>query len=203
MSHSEPVDDSGIETEIVPADPGRQRAVLLGMALFCAVGVRGVHELGGAFDTIRALTRVDPDAARRRILTLLDFFLYGMSAILAVGALVLAVQGLRILRSGHFPPPGARVVLDTRVQRGAAAKRRGGLSWMMGTLMLLAAVALPTLGKREILERIYLPQDLDQDLQRIVDPDTPDVPLFTYDPLRPLPAESPTEPQEDGSSPQP
>lgn len=173
------ISDSESETpEVVSADPGRQRAVLLGVALFLALAVRGVHEIGAAFDTIRALTRTEPEMARRQILSVLDVFVYGMAALMAVMGLYLTVQGIRIVRAGRFPPLGARVVTDTRVLRGSSARRRAWMGWGLAGILWLGAALLPSWGRGELLRRIYLPVDLGLDEPRIVDPDTPDVPLY-------------------------
>lgn len=51
----------------------------------------------------------------------------------------LALVGRKVLTSGRFPPPGARVLVDTHILAGAAAARRG-------KSMLLAAALIPLLG---------------------------------------------------------
>lgn len=174
---------SGSEPEIVRADRKRQRMVLLATALFFALAVRGVHELAAAFESIRALTRTDPNVARELILRLLDGFLFGMAGLMSAAGLYLAVQGWRIRRAQRFPLPGARVVTDTKVLRDGAARRRAWIGSALGAVLLLGAAVLPTWGRGEILERIYLPQDLDLEELMIIDPDTPDVPLYPHRPF--------------------
>jgi hypothetical protein len=48
--------------------------------------------------------------------------------------------GVRVLRTNRHPPEGARLVRDTTVARGAAARRYGRLYQSLATLFVLAAL---------------------------------------------------------------
>jgi len=79
-----------------------------------------------------------------------DLVRWLLPAVLVVSAVAVALWawrlGARIVASGRFPPPGTRVVSNTPILTGEAAKRRGrALQWLGVTLLilllLLAAVA--------------------------------------------------------------
>jgi hypothetical protein len=58
--------------------------------------------------------------------------------------------GGAIVRAGRFPPPGAEVVRDTPVRRGAAARRQGRLAQGFAAVVAVAAFVLALLGWRLI-----------------------------------------------------
>jgi hypothetical protein len=111
-----------VPAEIQPADPATRRRALLGAA---AVAIAGWAAFFVLQDWLRGLAGADPVATRR---ALEDALLWGSWAAclpVAVLATWMWLQGQRIVRAGRYPAPGAKVIRDTPVLHGDAARLRG------------------------------------------------------------------------------
>ncbi len=124
--------------EILPADR-RLRTLLIGVAI--AVGLLAivlfVYALPSYLEYLKELLYERPTQGKAEFQRLIDIFM--LASVLCIAALVvyLALLGRKVLNSGRSPPPGARVLVDTRVLTGAAAVRRG-----KGLLLAAALIAL-------------------------------------------------------------
>ncbi len=62
--------------------------------------------------------------------------------------------GRRAVHAGRFPPPGARVIVDTPIVQGRIARRRGSVLMLLGLaltgLALFAALVVPALVERSL-----------------------------------------------------
>ena len=126
--------------EIQPADPATRRRALFGAA---AVALAGWAAFFVLQDWLRGLGSTDALATRR---ALADAMIWGSWAAclpVAVLATWLWLQGLRISRAGRFPAPGTKVIRDTPVLHGDAARLRGLLMRVLAVFLgLLAAGTL-------------------------------------------------------------
>ncbi len=129
--------------EIQPADARLRIRVLLAMTLLAAAGTAGLLVLDGYLDKLDSGGTGKPLAAERA-LAVVRWFL----ALMAAGGVMLGLYlgwiSWRTLRSERFPPPGVRVISDTRIRRGREARRHGqaGLALAAATLLLTVFVAL-------------------------------------------------------------
>ena len=64
-------------------------------------------------------------ASRLEILERAEHVMFSIAAVLVVGGTVALVHGVRILRAGRWPLPGAFVFRDTMVETGTKARLRG------------------------------------------------------------------------------
>jgi hypothetical protein len=135
--------------EIQPADPATRRRALIGAA---AVALAGWAAFFVLQDWLRGLAGADPVATRR---ALEDAMLWGSWAAclpVAVLATWLWLQGLRISRAGRYPAPGAKVIRDTPVLHGDAARLRGlllrVLAFCLGLLAVGTLIAVHRLVER-------------------------------------------------------
>ncbi len=128
--------------EISKADPAAQRRVA---ALVAVVG------LGGGV-LVFSIQRWLPDLLRWATggPGRMGWVGAGLVAVVCGPLLLLALHFLRmasrVARAGRFPPPGARVIRDTPVLEGPAAKRRvlllRGMAVMVGAMGLIMAALL-------------------------------------------------------------
>lgn len=126
--------------EMLRADPAVRRAAILAVIAAIAIGVVALGYLQPLFDRARTGPATASDVAFAAVL----LRTCGI-ATLAFGAAVdsfLALSAIRILRSGRFPPPGARVIRDTRILQGAAARRVALVHLLLGTVFLAAGFVL-------------------------------------------------------------
>lgn len=126
--------------EVQPADPVTRRRALIGAA---AVALAGWAAFFVLQDWLRGLGGTDPVATRR---ALEDAMIWGSWAAclpVAVLATWLWLQGLRITRAGRYPAPGVKVIRDTPVLHGDAARLRGLVLRVLAVFLgLLAAGTL-------------------------------------------------------------
>ncbi len=121
---------------IQPADPAERRRVLALLA--------GATLLGAAvfsrFDDIARWVIADPAHAVMRINLLIGTLLIPASVMIFASRRLWRV-GDQTLRAQRYPPPGQKVIRDTAILEGPAAKRRGRqlqwLSWVLVTCALL------------------------------------------------------------------
>ncbi|MBM4219371.1 MAG: hypothetical protein FJ171_06980 [Gammaproteobacteria bacterium] len=126
--------------EVQQADPATRRRAFFGAA---AVALAGWAALFVMQDWLRGLAGADPVAARR---ALEDAMIWGSWAAclpVAVLATWMWLQGLRISRAGRYPAPGVKVIRDTLVLHGDAARLRGIVLRVLAVFLgLLAAGTL-------------------------------------------------------------
>lgn len=122
-----------------PADPRlRRRASLLTLLLLIA-GTIALLVLHGYLGSMRELYGKDEDIAFARLIQVVRLAAIVSSICFLALGFWLWRLGRSVLRTGEFPPPGARLVKDTAVRTGPRART-------IGNLLLLAAAALAVLG---------------------------------------------------------
>src|SRR5262245_1355683 len=122
---------TGADREIVKADPRLRRQLVLVLLLILAVGLAALAWAPGELAMILALARESPGEARIRTVLLLGALVAPVVLLgLLAGADTIG-RAVATFRSDRFPPPGMRVLRDTPVIRGRAAR---GLAVVMVTL---------------------------------------------------------------------
>ncbi len=128
--------------EIQKADPRLRLRILILLTVVAAFGALGILYLHAYLARLHDLgPHLQPLAATRTVRAAHVFL-----AVLTGGALGLGLYlgwiSRRVLASQRFPPPGHRVISDTRVRRGRQARRVGlcGLAFAALTVLLTAAV---------------------------------------------------------------
>ena len=125
--------------EIQKADPRVQRTGLV------IVGAGAI--LGVLLMSVAASLRPDFEAWVRQDLNVrVRMVIFALTLLTAGPALGMAGYfwhlGYRIIRTERYPPPGLRVVRDTLVVSGEAARRRGRLLQALGAVTALASLLL-------------------------------------------------------------
>lgn len=148
---TDPGDGSG---EIQPVDPRLRRIVLLLLLVVAVAGAGGLWWLEGRLDDLFYVALRSPQDAAVGILGLaFRLFVAGSAGAAICGAWFFAVSW-KTLRSERFPPPGVGVVRQTRIVEGRAARIRGLAGLFAAVILLLLAVALPTVGLELLQERL-------------------------------------------------
>ena len=122
-------------TESVTADPRLRRDLILVVVLLALLGVVYFVYLSAEIDSLRAAEEPDPSGLLRQL------YWMGVGLVAAVAAffIYLVIVAARVFSSGQFPPPGARVLRDTPIWRGARARLLALAGVALGLLALLAA----------------------------------------------------------------
>lgn len=125
--------------DVVPARPRAQIVAVAAILLGSAVGLGFVL----AFHVLPYVRRYLAGASRFEIANHMQNVLFALAALMLLGSLIATWHGIRLLRAGRWPLPGAFVMKDTRVRRGDAAKALAVTFILLGATQAgLAVLAL-------------------------------------------------------------
>lgn len=129
--------------DVQAADVPLRRIVLAGLTLVGLVGCFLVLKLEAYFQELQRLSKTDLVAAAGKVQQLSAVVLISLGAVTVLFGIYLISLAVRVIRGERFPPPGARVINDTKILRGAAAKRYGMAAMVLALAILVAGVAIP------------------------------------------------------------
>jgi hypothetical protein len=118
--------------EIQPADPATRRRALIAAGVIAVLGWVAFFALQ---DWLAGLRDSDPTATRQ---ALEDALVWGSWAACLPVALLAAwfwLLGGRIARAGRYPPPDSKVIRDTAVLHGSAARARATALRVLAALL--------------------------------------------------------------------
>ncbi len=130
---------------VVRADPVLRRHAGVVVAVVAAAILGGFIGVGVWRDSLEALGRESPSAAAEQAERGLRVATIGIGALALMGALHVYRLARRVRDEGRWPPQGMRVVRDTRVIAGQAARRLGVLGMVMAGLLLALGLLIPLL----------------------------------------------------------
>lgn len=131
--------------QVEPADPTARRRALLAMVV---VAIAGAFAYLGLEQWLNQLEVSDPDHARATLASALLWTSCAMALTVAAFGVYILMLGSRVRNAERFPPPGARVVRDTPVVTGRAARTRGLLMQLIACVMLGCALVLVAMAWR-------------------------------------------------------
>jgi len=124
--------------EIIPGDKRHRRLTLVAALLLSLLGLLALGILCGYLGEIQKLAREDLRAAEQQALRLTAIVLWiGGLSLVGMGAWFWRL-GRRINLAGRFPPPGMKVIKDTRVRSGAQARALANLAEAAALLCVVA-----------------------------------------------------------------
>ncbi len=127
-----------MEAEIIPADKRHRKLVLCAAALLGLLGLLGLAILCGHLSEIQRLAEKEPAAAEGKMLRLATIMVWvGGLGLVGTGAWLWRL-GRRINRAGRFPPPGMKVIKDTRVRTDGPARALASLAEAAAGLCVVA-----------------------------------------------------------------
>lgn len=127
-----------MEDEIIPADKRHRRLALVAGVLMALVGLLLLAILYGHLHEIRKLATGNRPAAEQKLLGLAKVVGWAGGLSLAGMGVWFWRLGRRINRSARFPPPGMKVIRDTRLRTGASARARANLAQAVALLCVVA-----------------------------------------------------------------
>ena len=132
-----------MENETIRADPTLRRRLLWAMAAAAVAASLYFAWLFGEIEQVSASQ--EPDLSG--LIGQLRWMSLGLLAGAAGLCLYLCVLAIRVFRGGRFPPPGTRVIRDTRVRTGTQARIIAVLAVVLGcALVVLAAATYGVVG---------------------------------------------------------
>jgi hypothetical protein len=124
--------------EFIPADRGlRKKMILVIIGVVLAAMILGLY-LNGYLAELRQEALERPESAYPKMIRIMKWVL-GSAAlgITLTGAYLLSIA-FRSLRAGRYPPPGMKVIKDTRVKTGRQAR-------IMAYLLIFNSLAITLL----------------------------------------------------------
>jgi hypothetical protein len=113
--------------EIIPADKGlRKKTIILVIGIVLAAMILGPYLYGYLAD-LRQEGEERPESAYPKMITLMKWVLGSAALLITLTGAYLLIIAFRSLKAGRYPPPGMKVIKDTRVKTGRQAKIMAGL----------------------------------------------------------------------------
>ena len=121
--------------EIILADKGlRKKTIILVIGIVLAAMLLGPY-FNGYLADLRQEGEERLDLACPKIITLMKWVLGSAALLITLTGAYLLVIAFRALKAGRYPPPGMKVIKDTRVKTGRQAK-------IMAYLLIFNSVAI-------------------------------------------------------------
>lgn len=125
--------------EIHRADPSARRRAIVTVLVIAGLGVCGHFALEA---WLGRTVEGDPAQARESLSSVLVWGTWIVALAIAAFGVQLWLVGGRVRRGQRFPLPGAKLLRDTPVRTGRAARMRGMLLRAIGVLLLALAAGL-------------------------------------------------------------
>jgi hypothetical protein len=144
-----PISVSTMTAPILPANKKLRTKTLWWAALLVVLGIIGFWSLVGYFDELTALQKTDPQLIAEKYSRLLFFFGLATMLIASGAGGTLGFIFYKAWSAEQFPPPGIRLMWDTQLHTGKAARR-----FALAGLAAAVAIALGGLGFGTVMVKI-------------------------------------------------
>jgi hypothetical protein len=140
---------------IVPADKEYRKRFIIFLVLIVMVFVVTILSMKSYLDQMAQLRRENPDLAVEKVLVLLKWWM-GLGSLPILGLAVYQILlARRVLKSGQFPPPGMKVVRDTKIRTGGKARKVACSLIVLSSIIVMITLLL-----------VYWPYALEKKLLR-------------------------------------
>jgi len=125
--------------DVVPADKTLRKKFFIFLGLSVIAGLIIVLYFNEYLEQIKQISEKNPELAFKKSMFALKVSLGLVSLLLLMTGLYSIVLARKTLRSGQYPPPGMRVIKDTRLRTGAQARRAGVFLIVLSCILILFA----------------------------------------------------------------
>jgi hypothetical protein len=159
--------------DIVPADKEFRKRFIVFLMLIVIVFVVTILSMKSYLDQMEQLRREDPGLAGKKVVLLLKWWM-GLGSLPILGlAVYQIILARRVLKSGRFPPPGMKVIRDTKIQTGAKAKKRAISLIVLSSIIIVITLFLvywPYAFEKKLLKKSSdLRSNLSEKERRVVE----------------------------------
>jgi len=142
--------------DIVRADKEFRKRFILFLVLIIIVFVFAILSMKSYLDQMAELRRENPSLAGEKITLLLKWWMgLGALPILGFGVYQILIAR-RILKSGQYPPPGMKMLRDTKIQTGSKAKKAAISLIVLSSVIIVIMfflVYLPCVFEKKLLKK--------------------------------------------------
>jgi hypothetical protein len=125
--------------DIVPADKELRKKFIIFIVLVTILAILIEPYVKGYIEQIEKLSPKDPELAFKKSMFILKIALGFVSILLLSMGVYLVLLSRKILRSGQYPPPGMRVIRDTRLRTGGQARRTAISFIALSSILIILA----------------------------------------------------------------
>jgi len=142
--------------DIVRADKEFRKRFVLFLMLIVIVFGFAILSMKSYLDEMGRLRRENPGLAGKKVILLLRWWMgLGSLPILGFGVYQVSIAR-RILKSGQYPPPGLKMLRDTKIQTGAKAKKAAMSLIALSSIVIVITiflVYLPFVFEKKLLKK--------------------------------------------------
>ncbi len=139
--------------DIVRGDKEFRKRFIVFLVLIAIVFSIAILSVKSYLDQMGELRRENPGLAGKKVILLLKWWMsLGSLPILGFGVYQILIAR-RILKSGQYPPPGLKMLRDTKIETGAKAKK-----------MAISLIALSSIVIVIIIFLVYFPYAFEKKL---------------------------------------
>ena len=114
-----------MDQDMVRADKSLRKKLILFLILFTIIVILIEPTINRYIEQINETSEKDPELAFKKSMVALKVSLGLVSFLLLMTGVYFIALVRRTFKSGQYPPPGMRVIRDTRLRTGTQAKRAG------------------------------------------------------------------------------
>ena len=148
------------QEKIIKADSGAKRRVLI---LCAAMAVAGILIFKFSYDYLQGLREMageDLDGAVGRIVLFIQaWFAIAIVSVAGIAA-YLAFMAVKVLKTRQMPPPGTRVIRDTKVIEGERAVTRAKALLAMAVVVAVVGIAMSWQAYSAFSTRMLILKDM-------------------------------------------
>jgi heme/copper-type cytochrome/quinol oxidase subunit 2 len=125
--------------DIVPADKELRKKIILFLVVVTLAIIVAEPYLKDYLDQIEQQSQKEPELAFYKIMVVFKFFMGSVFLLLLGMGIYLILLARRISRSRQYPPPGMKLIRDTRIRTEAEAKSITTLMIVSSAILILFA----------------------------------------------------------------
>ncbi len=149
-----------MEKDSIRADKKLRRTIILLMIIGACAGFLLIQYTSDYFEEIRQISHEDPNEGLKRTVDFLRIILGLNALIFSLACLYFLGIAAKILKSGQYPPPGMKVIRDTKIRRGMKARMTAVMLIIFPlTVMIISILAysyLPGVFERSLTESVEI-----------------------------------------------
>ena len=129
--------------KIVKTDKEFRKKILLITLLLVVAGIVFIFYFQNYLTELRSLAEENPELTLQKIISSMKIIIFSLMIIFAGAGIYFLRLGILTIKSSQFPPPGIKVIKDTRLIEGKNAVRKGIIIIILSMLFIISGILLP------------------------------------------------------------
>ena len=125
---------------VVPADKNLRKKFIIFLGLTMIAVLLIVPYFNDYIEQIKQISKENPELAFKKSMFMLKLTLGIVSFLLLMTGVYFIILARRTFKSGQYPPPGMRVISNTRLRNGTQAKRAAISLTVLSCILFVSAL---------------------------------------------------------------